>query len=132
MLRKAMIVAASALALAACAVLSGVQDEVIAGFCSAHDARPWTRIDAPADADAYRRIAEADPSLSRWRPPGDEYWFALPTGEVKYCLTPLRRGSTVPERNGAGCDDRIGTWWEFTHTETGPTTRGAEDRICVL
>ena len=129
-MRKLICVLATAglVALASCA---SMRDEVISGFCGANprDEPRWTRIGPPANAETYRTLARADAQLSR--PGGGEYWFARTNGEVKYCVTPLTRASTVPERNGSGCDDRIGAWWVFRQTAAGPATHGAEERICV-
>jgi hypothetical protein len=120
----------------ACVVLLGgcasMRNEIISGFCGARpDDNPrWARIDAPADSEIYRRLVRAD-VLARPPDDGEEYWFALTTGEVKYCLTPLRRAYTVPERNGSDCDDRVGMWWVFHQTPLGPVTNGADERVCV-
>lgn len=115
-------------ALASCA---SMQNEIISGFCGAdpRDQQRWARIEAPADAETYRTLARSDVGMSQ--PRGEEYWFALTSGEIKYCLSPLQRASTVPERNGSNCDDRVGWWWIFEQTSSGPVTRGAEERICL-
>ena len=122
------------LALAAAAALvscTSMHNEVISGFCGAdpRDQQRWARIEVPADAEAYRTLARAGEGMSR--PRGEEYWFALASGEIKYCVTPLQRASTVPERNGSNCDDRVGWWWIFRQTPSGPETRGVEERICL-
>ncbi len=120
----------------ACVAIRGgcasMRDEVISGFCGARpdDGPRWARVDPPADREIYRRLARADASANPPRD-GEEYWFALTTGEVKYCITPLRRASTVPERNGSDCDDRVGVWWVFHQTPSGPVTSGADERICL-
>lgn len=124
-----------ALAVAGVATFGGcatMQDEVISGFCgaNAYDQPRWARIDPPANADAYRTLARTEGNLAE-RVGGDEYWFARTGGEIKYCVTPLRRASTVPERNGSNCDDRIGAWWIFQQTPSGLATHGAEERICL-
>ncbi len=118
---------------ASCAAVSGMRDDVVAGFCSygASDRRGLLRTEAPANADLYRRFAAAQPAFPDRRPRGDEYWFVRADGGVRYCVSPLERSSTVPVRNGSGCDDRIGVWWDFSDTDAGPATRGAEERICV-
>lgn len=129
----AVLAAAAQAMLGGCALVQSVRDETVSGFCGArNDDRPrWARIDAPANADLYRALARSEEQPAHRRA-GDEYWFALPTGELKYCLTALRRASTIPERNGDGCDDRIAVWWVFRQTEAGPATDGAEERICLL
>lgn len=128
---RKLFLAAIAAALATFGGCATMRDEVISGFCGADPRDPsrWDRIEAPADADIYRTLARTDAGLSRAR--GDEYWFASESGEVKYCVTPLRRASTIPERNGSNCDDRIGWWWIFHQTPSGPQTRGVEERICL-
>lgn len=122
------------LAIASIAVLAScasMRDEVISGFCGAdpRDQERWARIEAPADAETYRTLARSDVGMSQ--PRGEEYWFALTSGEIKYCLSPLQRASTVPERNGSTCDDRVGWWWIFRQMPSGPETRGVEERVCL-
>ena len=130
-LRLAFVGAAFALA-AGCALASGARDDVIAGFCGVVRGETWSRTEAPSDADTYRRLAWADASQNGRRPRGDEYWFANSSGETRLCVTPLERASFVPARNRSNCDEKIGVWWNFTRTEEGPSTQGAEERICVL
>ncbi|MGD9815488.1 MAG: hypothetical protein AB7Q23_13795 [Hyphomonadaceae bacterium] len=118
-------------ALSGCALVQAVRNETVSGFCGAEprDSPRWARIAPPPDADAYRALTRREPASERVT--GDEYWFALPTGELKYCITALRRANTIPER-GDGCDDRIAIWWVFRQTAAGPATEGAEYRVCVL
>ncbi len=48
------------------------------------DHRPWTYLSAPpADADSMRQAAH--PMDPQYQPPRGEYWFSLPTGEIKLC-----------------------------------------------
>lgn len=120
----------------ACAVALGScttwRDEVISGFCGArNDDHPrWVRIEPPADSDTYRTLARADASVTPPRD-GKEYWFALTSGEIKYCISPLRYSMTIAERNGSGCDDRVGIWWVFRQTPSGPVTDGIVERVCI-
>lgn len=119
---------AAVLVITGCAVVSGVRADVLAGYCGVEPHETWARIEAPAQADAYRAIALREAGR---RPRGDEYWFGDADGGVRYCITPLQRGSSVPERNGSNCDDRIGVWWDFRQTDAGPHTNGMIERICL-
>jgi hypothetical protein len=48
------------------------------------DDRAWSSLSAPPpDADALRLAAH--PMDPRYRPPSGEYWFSLPSGEIKLC-----------------------------------------------
>ena len=113
-----------------CASVPVYGDWVVADYCgnTRDEGRAWARTGPPANADLYRRIAaaevETDTDVAP-APDSREYWFALPTGEVKYCLTPLHR-------NYGDCDVRVATWWVFRQTETGPVTDGGHYRVCVL
>lgn len=129
-LPRLLIVAAS-LVLANCALTAGIRDDVIAGYCGVERGEAWTLTDAPSDADAYRRLA-IDTHRANGRFPEEEFWFSNGEGGGRYCRTPLRRATHFAERNGSGCDDRIGRWWDFRRTEAGLVTEGVEERICIL
>lgn len=120
-----------ALALAGCALTAGLREDVVAGYCGVERGEAWDLIDAPANVDAYWRLA-LDENARPARFPEQEFWFSNGAGGVRYCQTPLRRATHFSERNGSGCDDRIGRWWDFRSTPAGPVTDGVQERICVL
>jgi hypothetical protein len=130
-LHRLAVAAAAVLAAPGCAMLSGARNDVVAGFCGVRPAEAWSRIEAPADAETLRQLALADLQFADRRPRGDEYWFAKADGEIRFCITPLERASYVPARNRSRCDERIGVWWNFRRTESGPATDGPEEEICV-
>lgn len=120
-----------ALALAGCALTAGLRESVVAGYCGVERGEAWELIDAPIDADAYRVLA-VDAGRTRAAYPENEFWFANGEGGVRYCRTSLRRATHFAERNGSGCDDRLGRWWDFRRTGSGLATDGLQERICVL
>jgi|GEM_PF-2187562 len=128
---KLVLAAAAVVLMASCAVAAGMRNEVIAGFCGVRPGEVWSRIEPPADAEVFRQRAWADPAVANRRPRGDEYWFTKPGGEVRFCITPLERGAFVASRNRTGCEERIGSWWDFRRMDDGPTTDGVAEHICV-
>ncbi|MEZ5960857.1 MAG: hypothetical protein R3C30_10605 [Hyphomonadaceae bacterium] len=129
------IVPSLALALAplasSCASLPIYNSWVISDFCSngGGDSRPWTRTEAPENADAYRAAAAVDeigmqsvPERSR------EYWFALPDGQVKLCMTNLTRA----EGRLHWCNPRLVVWWSFREAEDRPVIESSHAPMCFL
>ncbi len=117
-------------ALSSCASLPVYGDLVIADYCGnrlrSNDLR-WSRTEAPANAQSYRDIAQADQDtvdLAGERP--REFWFAAPGGEIKYCLTNLQRGGRRD-----WCDAKSAAWWVFRETASGRTTESNGFGICV-
>lgn len=122
----------SALALtplaSSCASLPVYNTWVISDFCNNGDDRPWTRAEAPSNADVYRRVAASDQSSMESVPDGArEYWFALPSGAVKLCMTNLTR----PEGRLHWCSPRLVVWWSFRETEAGPVIENNQIPICL-
>ncbi|MEZ5957507.1 MAG: hypothetical protein R3C27_09890 [Hyphomonadaceae bacterium] len=112
-----------------CASLPVYNTWIVSDFCHAGDDRPWTRTEAPANADAYRRVAMSDrdtvesiPERSR------EYWFASPSGAVKLCMTNLTRA----EGRLHWCNPRLVVWWSFRETEAGPAIENNHAPMCFL
>lgn len=112
-----------------CASLPVYNTWVVSDFChSGADDRAWARIEAPANAEAYRRVAQTD--RDGWNSVPEnarEYWFALPSGEVKLCRTNLTR----PESRHHWCNPRIVAWWSFRETEAGPAIDRNQAPICL-
>ncbi len=130
MVRCALFVVA-AFVLASCALASGIRESVVAGYCGVERGETWALIDAPADADRYLELI-VDTDRARARYPEEEFWLSDGEGGVRYCRTSLRRGMRFSERNGSGCDDRLGRWWDFSVGDAGLTTDGLQERVCVL
>ena len=70
-------------------------------LCANDDVRPWARSRPPANARAYRDVADARPYY-RGLPhaPQNETWYVLPTHEVMLCRT----------GNRTFCEAE---WWQF-------------------
>ena len=112
-----------------CASLPIYNSWVISDFChSGGDDRGWVRTEAPANAEAYRSLARTVPE--DWNSvPEDagEYWFALPSGEVKLCRSDLTRS----EGRLHWCNPRNVAWWTFRETESGPALVTSHAPICL-
>lgn len=112
-----------------CASLPIYNAWVISDFCnSGGDTREWVRTDPPANAEAYRRVAATDHSGMESVPEGArEYWFALPSGAVKLCMTSLKRS----EGRLHWCNPPLAVWWSFRETESGPVIENSQFPICL-
>ena len=104
------LIAASVVAMvASCATDPAHRLRMLSQACgNAGDQRPWKYLSAPpASADAMRQAAH--PMDPHYQPPRGEYWFSLPTGEIKLCHhDPNLRAS-------CGLSD----WTEFRHRPDG-------------
>jgi hypothetical protein len=112
-----------------CASLPVYNSWLISDFCnSGGDERGWVRTDAPANAETYRRVASGDEDAMDSVPEGArEYWFALPSGALKLCMTNLKRA----EGRRHWCNPRLAVWWSFRETENGPVIENSQFPICV-
>ncbi|MGE0531217.1 MAG: hypothetical protein AB7G40_10940 [Hyphomonadaceae bacterium] len=130
-MKRALISVALALAPLAgsCASVPGYNAWIISDFCNTGgDDRPWSRTEAPSNAELYRSAARID--RSGWDSvPQDsrEYWFTLPNGEIKLCRTNLTR----PGGRHHWCNPRIVVWWSFRETESGPLIDNSQAPICL-
>jgi hypothetical protein len=106
-------------------------DWVIEDYCGNHwssDTRTWRRIEAPANADAFRAVAATDASTSQATPEGArEYWFAADSGETKLCRTNLQRAAG----RWHWCRPQLAIWWVFRETAGRIETLTSQEPICV-
>jgi hypothetical protein len=104
---------------------------VVEDYCGNHwsnDTRTWRRIEAPANADAFRAVAAADTSTSRATPEGSrEYWFAAQSGEMKLCRTNLQRAAGRRD----WCRPQLAVWWVFKETAGQIETLQVQEPICL-
>jgi len=112
-----------------CASTPGYGEWVTGDYCaySAEEARGWRLTEAPADADAYRSLADAREDYGEIPDGSREFWFARADGAMKYCLTNLQRAG----RHREWCDPKQAVWWEFRRTEAGLVHDGAKFRVCL-
>lgn len=117
-------------AVSSCVSTPAYGEWVIADYCGNHlrsNTLAWSRTEAPPNAQRYREIAHADRDTVDLA--GDdprEFWFAGPGGEIKYCLTSLRRGG-----RHNWCDAQAAAWWVFRETETGLATDSDGFGVCL-
>jgi hypothetical protein len=130
------VLAALALAISplagSCASLPIYSGLIIRDFCDVDQPGPsgaWVRVDMPANADAYRAVAAQD-SMAMDEVPehAREYWFAAPNGDVKYCLTNLRR-SGHPRYDW--CSYQNAVTWVIRETEAGLVSEGGNYPVCL-
>ncbi|MBN8606153.1 MAG: hypothetical protein J0L81_04485 [Caulobacterales bacterium] len=115
-----------------CASTPIYSDWIVQDFCDVERAGPsgqWVRAQAPANAEAYRAIAARDSMAMDHVPEGArEYWFAAPNGDVKYCLTNLRR-SGHPRFDW--CSVRVAVTWVIRESEAGLVSEGGNYPVCL-
>lgn len=101
--------AVAALAVLASCVTDPAQHLQTLNNVCGNEGRPWTYLAAPpADAAAMREAERADQNPND-RLPAGEFWFSLPTGEIKLCHADPNLTNTC-----------VGRWSEFRPGPAGP------------
>lgn len=115
-MRRFLVVLLASLAMSSCVSLQAAH---LRGLCIAsNDTRPWTLLSAPpANAEVYRSMLRN--AAPYYRPPPGEFWYSLPTGDIKLCHTDRRTPSCV------------GSYTDFTPSENGPVMGDTQEWICV-
>jgi hypothetical protein len=115
---------------AGCASTPGYGAWVVADYCGNHwsEAPDWRRIEAPANAQAYRDLVAADNEAEPAVPDGArEYWFQAHGGAVKYCLTDLQRSAG----RFHWCNPQRAVWWVIREEAGALRHDGAQYRVCL-
>jgi len=81
------VVALMVVALASCATSPAWREATLNAACGigGDDRRPWSPLNSPpANAEVMRAAVRAAAN-SAYHPPAGEFWFSLPSGEIKLC-----------------------------------------------